>query len=245
MRLTELLDVEVIDADGRSRGKVLDVRLAQRGPVVGTFGAAFVPESLLIGPRSIGARLGYERRDMLGPWPVRALALWLHADARIAAWSDLRSIQGHRIDIRSRGDDLPHPRDIGGDGPTAPSASSVDAGLDLLDHQVLDADGRMAGKCDDLRFAYPEGGGVPYVDAILAGPGALESRIGGRLGRWVASIHARVQDRDRRGPASIGFGVVKRLGSAIELSVPRDDLDVMRFEAWVRDRVISNIPGAG
>jgi hypothetical protein len=241
VRLTELLGVEVVDGDGRSRGKVLDVRLARRGPIVGTFGAALALDSLLVGRRSIGARLGYDRRDVLGPWPLRAAALRLHARGLLVPWTGVRSIHARRIDLRLRGDER-RPR---GDDAVEPATRTIDAGLELLDHQVLDVEGRMAGKCDDLRFAFPEGGGVPYVDAILAGPGALESRIGGRLGRWLASIHTRIQDRNARGPASIGFGVVKRLGSAIELSVPREDLDVMRFEAWARDRVISRIPGAG
>jgi hypothetical protein len=30
----------------------------------------------------------------------------------------------------------------------------------------------------------------------------------------------------------------------IRLAVGREDLDVMAFEAWVRDHVISKIPGA-
>jgi len=44
------------------------------------------------------------------------------------------------------------------------------------------------------------------------------------------------------GLASISFGVVKRLGVVIELSVHREDLQVMRLETWVRDRIISRIP---
>ena len=33
-------------------------------------------------------------------------------------------------------------------------------------------------------------------------------------------------------------------GVGIELSVHRDDLQVMRLEAWVRDRITSRIPGS-
>jgi hypothetical protein len=243
MRLTDLLGVEVVDRDGLSRGKVLDVRMGQRGPLIGSFGAALQPEWLLIGRRAIGARLGYDRREVRGPLPLRATARYLHRNARLAPWQSIRSIQGHRIDLRAAGQELRplDPEDRAG----AHGSRTLDVGQEVLDHQLLDLEGRMAGKCDDLRFAFPEGGGAAYVDAILAGPGALESRIGGRPGRWMASVHTRLQDPEAEGPASIGFGVVKRLGSAIELAVHRDDLDIMRFEAWVRDNVISKMPGAG
>ena len=242
MKLTDLLGLEVVDARGRARGKVLDVRMAQRGPMVGSFGASFQPEWLLVGPRAVGARLGYDRRDVRGPLPLRALARRLHADVHLVPWRDVRAIQQHRIDLLSASDAPARPSD---DAPAAAGGRVVDAGLELLDRQVIDVEGRMAGKCDDLRFAFPEGGGIPYVDAILAGPGALASRIGGRPGRWLASIHARLQERDAEGPASIGFGVVVRIGSAIDVGVHREELEVMRFEAWVRDHLVGRIPGAG
>jgi sporulation protein YlmC with PRC-barrel domain len=40
MRLTDLLGAEVIDQEGRSAGRVHDVRLVQDGPPVGGFGAS-------------------------------------------------------------------------------------------------------------------------------------------------------------------------------------------------------------
>jgi sporulation protein YlmC with PRC-barrel domain len=243
MKLTDLLGAQVVDAGGHLVGKVLDVRMAQRGPVVGSFGASFQPEWLLVGPRAAGARLGYDRKDVRGPWPVRALTRRLHANVRLARWRDVRAISQHRIDLSARADALPM---LGDDvDPASVGARIVDAGLELLDRQVIDIEGHMAGKCDDLRFKYPEGGGTPYVDAIVAGPGALASRIGGSPGRWLASLHARVQDAQAEGPASIGFGIVTRIGSAIDVGVHREELEVMRFEAWVRDRVIARIPGAG
>ena len=51
------------------------------------------------------------------------------------------------------------------------------AALDLLDRQIIDADGMNAGKVDDLEFVQPEGGGAPYVEDILSGLGALGPRI--------------------------------------------------------------------
>jgi hypothetical protein len=119
----------------------------------------------------------------------------------------------------------------------------VDAGLSLLDRQLIDVDGRFAGKVDDLGFTVPEEG-APYVTEILAGPGSLSRRVGGRLGSWIESVHARLHPASDPGPAAISWGVVTKVGSAIHLSVPRSALEVDRFEAWVRDHVVDRIPGS-
>jgi hypothetical protein len=118
------------------------------------------------------------------------------------------------------------------------------AGLDLLDRQLVDPEGKLAGKVDDLELTFPEGGGPPLVTAILSGPGALSRRLGGRLGRWIESVHARLHPHPEPTPARLSFGVVKRIEAHIELSVGRDGLESMHLEDWVRDRIIGRIPGA-
>jgi hypothetical protein len=120
----------------------------------------------------------------------------------------------------------------------------LEAGLHLLDRQLVDRDGRLAGKVDDLELELPEGGGPPLVTAILAGPGALSRRIGGRSGAWLESVANRLRGGDDR-PARVSFAVVKRIGSAVELSVPRAELETNRLEAWTRDHLIGKLPGAG
>ena len=122
---------------------------------------------------------------------------------------------------------------------------TMDAGLHLLDRQLVDKDGRLAGKVDDLELELPSGGGPPTVTAILAGPGALSRRLGGRFGAWLEAVANRLREGDDRKPARVSFGVVKRVGSAIELSVPRADLETNRLEAWTRDHLIGKLPGAG
>ena len=125
------------------------------------------------------------------------------------------------------------------------SARIIDAGLQLLDRQILDVNGEMAGNVDDLELTFPdEGTGPPIVTAILAGPGALARRIGGRLGSWIESVHARLHPHPNPGPARIPFGVVKGFNAAVEVTVPRSDLEVDRIEKWVRDTIISKIPAA-
>jgi len=121
----------------------------------------------------------------------------------------------------------------------------IDAGLQLLDRQIIDRDGEMAGNVDDLELTFPgDGNGPPIVTAILAGPGALARRVGGRLGDWIESVHARLHPHPDPGPARIPFGVVNHIDAAIELTLPRHDLEVDRIEKWLRDKTISKVPGA-
>ena len=127
---------------------------------------------------------------------------------------------------------------------TADPPDTIDAALSLLDRQVVDRDGRMAGKVDDLELTVPDGGGAPVVTAILAGPGALAHRLGGRLGVWVESVHARLHPGPEPGPARIPFEAVVEVKATVKLAVPKDDLDVSLFEDWVRDHFIGDIPGA-
>jgi hypothetical protein len=121
---------------------------------------------------------------------------------------------------------------------------TIDAGLSLLDRQIIDVDERFAGNVDDLELTVLDEG-APYVTAILAGPGSLSRRIGGRLGSWIESVHARLHPSSDPVPASISWGVVTEVGSAVRLSVPRSALEVDLFESWVREHVIGRIPGSG
>ena len=119
------------------------------------------------------------------------------------------------------------------------------AELDLLDRQLVDKDGRLAGKVDDLELELPDGGGPPTVTAILAGPGALSRRLDGRFGAWLEAVANRLREGDERRPARIPFGVVEEIGSAVDLSVAKAGLETDRLEAWTRQRVIGRLPGAG
>jgi hypothetical protein len=109
MRLSELLGAEVVDQAGRSAGRVHDVRLVQDGPLIGGFGAGLRLDGLIVGRRAVGARLGYERRDMGGPLLVKLLAGWLHHDGRYVAWDRVRAIEPDRIHISGLISDLPEP----------------------------------------------------------------------------------------------------------------------------------------
>jgi hypothetical protein len=187
----------------------------------------------------VGARLGFERNDVRGPWPLRAAFSALHDRMRIATWEQIASIEEGRIRLRVKADRV--------EGPTRPGREAgrvLDAGLELLDRQMIDVDGRMAGNVDDLELTLPPGGGAPFVTAVLAGPGALARRIGGRIGNTIARVHERLQESGIEGPARISFGTVTSVGSDVRLAVSRQDLEIYRFERWARDTIIAKIPGS-
>jgi hypothetical protein len=108
----------------------------------------------------------------------------------------------------------------------------IDAVLKLLDRQILDPDGYMAGNVDDLELVVPAAGGPPDGTAILSGTGALGARLGG------------VFQRVLKGEARIDWGVVTGIDSAVRISLPREQVRSNRMEAWVRDHIIGRIPGA-
>lgn len=124
-------------------------------------------------------------------------------------------------------------------------ARAIDAGLHLLDRQIVDPEGRMAGKVDDLELTPSEDDDRLIVTAILSGPGALARQLGGRLGRWIESVHQRLHPHEQPGPARIAFGVVKRVNDHVEVTVSHEDLENNRFEEWVEHQIIDRIPGAG
>jgi sporulation protein YlmC with PRC-barrel domain len=128
----------------------------------------------------------------------------------------------------------------------APAGRRVWAALELLDRQLVDRDGRLAGKVDDLEFDVPDNGEeLPTLTAILSGPGALASHIGGAPGQWLAAMERRLADEPETTPARIPYELVTDIDSAVQLNAGREDLDSNRAEQWVRDVIIAKIPGSG
>lgn len=118
---------------------------------------------------------------------------------------------------------------------------TIDGYLELLDRQILDHDGRMVGKVDDVELEEREDGRL-YVTALLTGPGALGPRLGGAPATFVTSTWARLSGRDE--PARVPWSQVASVGTAIRLAVDRTTVAVDGFETWMRDRVIAAIPGS-
>jgi hypothetical protein len=122
----------------------------------------------------------------------------------------------------------------------------LDAGLSMLDRQVVGRKGRMAGNVDDIELTSPdEPGGPLVVTAILQGPLALGPRLGGRLGVWWTAIARRLHPAEDPQPCRIPFALVSDISTVVTVAADADELEVARLEHWVRDHFIAKIPGAG
>jgi hypothetical protein len=120
------------------------------------------------------------------------------------------------------------------------SGRILDVNLHILDRQIVDRDGQFVAKVDDLEFERGADGAL-YVAKIMIGPRALGSRLGGRLGVWVRAIAERLSTE---AIPAIDFALVTDIDSSVTVSASRDDLDTAPLEDWVRDHIISRVPGS-
>ena len=115
------------------------------------------------------------------------------------------------------------------------SGKEIDIGLQLLDHQLLDKDGRRCGKVDDLAI---EGGPgrTPEVVAILVGPGYWAQRAG-----WIGKLAGRVGGGRR---VRVDWAEVASVDSAVELKHGATELGLGRGDDRLRP-FFDRIPGSG
>jgi hypothetical protein len=111
---------------------------------------------------------------------------------------------------------------------------SIDLGLNVLDHQLLDSEDRRCGKVDDLALEGGPGEDLEVV-AILCGPGVWRDRAGvlGRLAAWVGG----------GGRVRVPWSEVKEVRSHVKLRKRAQELGLGRGD----DRLatfIEKIPGS-
>lgn len=116
--------------------------------------------------------------------------------------------------------------------------------LRLLDHQVVGPDGELLGNVDDLELMISAEGW--FVTALLVGPAALGRRLPGKLGRWTVAIWRRLQTEPDPHPCRVPIEQVRDIGSALSVSRPAAEslAASFGFELWLREFVVSRIPGA-
>jgi sporulation protein YlmC with PRC-barrel domain len=116
------------------------------------------------------------------------------------------------------------------------------AALHLLDHQLVDRDGVLVGKVDDLELAIGPDGGATMA-ALLSGPGVLATRLGHRTyGAWRERMEAAVDGPGGR-TSRIAVADVRRVSSRVEIGLPAPSLAAFGTERWVGDHLIGRIPG--
>lgn len=113
----------------------------------------------------------------------------------------------------------------------------------LLDRQIVDRDGLLVGKVDDIGFAIDDEG-YPYVECLLTGQGALGQRVGGLAGRILIAVADRFVEEPPVPPVRIPFALVDRVDSAVRLRCRGADLPPSPVESWLRRKIIERIPGA-
>ena len=113
------------------------------------------------------------------------------------------------------------------------SPEELDLGLGLLDHQLVDSEGRRCGNVDDLEL---EGvrEGSPRVVAILVGPPVWRGR--GRLGRLAAWLAPGQTVR-------IPWEEVEAIDSAVHLKRTSQELRLGRGDDRAR-RWVDWFPGS-
>jgi len=108
----------------------------------------------------------------------------------------------------------------------------LDIGLGILDHQLVDGDGRNCGKVDDLELSSLDSDS-PEVVAILVGGNAWRSR--GILGRLLARLAGDA--------VHVPWGEVDSVTSVVTLKRPAAELRLNRGDArWAS--VIRRVPGS-
>ena len=110
------------------------------------------------------------------------------------------------------------------------STTKLDLGLGLLDHQLLDSEGRRCGNVDDLELS-GVGAGEPRVAAILVGPPVWRGR--GWLGRLAAFVTP-------GGTVRVPWEEVEKVDAAVhlrrtarELRLGRGDDRARRWVEWI------------
>jgi len=126
---------------------------------------------------------------------------------------------------------------------TADRNDRVLLGRQVLDHQIVDRDDRLAGNVDDLELSEPGDGGRPVVEAILSGRGALAHRLGGRLGRFADTLSRRLLP-DEEGEGRIELADVAEITDHVKVRVVADELVTFAVERAVRRAFIDRIPGS-
>src|SRR4051794_18361401 len=86
-RMSALLGSRVLLPGGGDAGFVTELRL-EGGPGL----QSYVVEGLIVGPRVQGSMLGYDRRQVLGPWLVRAIVRLVNRDLAYVPWASVRRI---------------------------------------------------------------------------------------------------------------------------------------------------------
>lgn len=119
--------------------------------------------------------------------------------------------------------------------------------LDLLDEQIVDAEGRRFGRVDDLEISLQDGARAPMVESVLTGLEAYGSRIGGLSGSIMCRVAQRLRPREHPpGPVRIACSSITSIDEMVYIDKRLQDMpELATLEHWLSEHVVQAIPGSG
>lgn len=106
MLLSELLDAPVYAPDGRSLGRVVDVRF-RRGRRNGGHEGRLAVVGLIISPHSRMSFYGYERGRVNRPAVIAKLIAWIHRRSRVVPWECVQIVTADGVLLGVEPPDIP------------------------------------------------------------------------------------------------------------------------------------------
>lgn len=115
--------------------------------------------------------------------------------------------------------------------------------LDVLDLELVDAEGVPVGRVDDVELVVS--GGPPRVASLLSGQAVLGRRLADLVGDTLTRIARRFSDQPDGPGLRVEVDDVQRWGAFLELRARLEDLPrAAPLERWLSLHVVRRIPGA-
>ncbi|UFS85386.1 hypothetical protein LPB79_37810 (plasmid) [Rhizobium sp. T136] len=114
---------------------------------------------------------------------------------------------------------------------------------DVLDKQLVDRNGVKMGKVDGI-VAELRRGAPPRVVAIEVGAIVLARRFGRRPQQWITWLASKLGGDGHSRPHRVAWSAVRDIGLDVELDAAVSETAIFDWQDWLRDRVVSKIPGA-
>lgn len=113
---------------------------------------------------------------------------------------------------------------------------------DVLDQQVVDRSGELMGKVDGIVLELRPGA-APRIAHLVIGGGTAAGRVHPRLAAWLDRFRRRWGPRNA-GPLLVPWSKVLKIGLDVKVDLEAERTPALAWEHWIRDRLISRIPGA-
>ena len=121
----------------------------------------------------------------------------------------------------------------------------VDIVRDFLDKQLVDSEGTKMGRADGIVLEI-SGDGQPRIDHLELGFAVLARRLHPRAEKWLLALRKRLNSPRKSARQIVPWSKVMDITHEhIQLDVKAIDTPALDWERWLRDRIVSKIPGSG